>query len=85
MPGEHVILVNIQMSNFTDRKSQKKLHIVCYSILVKKDTRCAYLFTLMTALKVKEATHMSVFLHVMKGPYDDHLSWPLEGGFEANL
>ena len=73
------------MSNFTDLKSQKKLHIVCHSILVKKDTRCACLFILMIALKVKVATHMSAFLHVMKGPYDDRLSWPLEGDFEASL
>ena len=26
-----------------------------------------------------KGTHMSVFLVIMKGPYDDELSWPLKG------
>ena len=73
MSGEHVILVIIQISNFTDLKSQKKLHIVCHSILLTKDKRCAYLFILMAVVKVKVATQLSVFLHIMKDPYDDCL------------
>ncbi|XP_065903121.1 TNF receptor-associated factor 4-like isoform X2 [Dysidea avara] len=30
-------------------------------------------------------THLSVFLFLMKGQYDDELSWPLEGKFEIKL
>ena len=32
-----------------------------------------------------EGSHMSVFLHVMKGPYDNQLSWPLVASFEIYL
>ena len=32
-----------------------------------------------------EGTHMTVCLHLMKGPYDDHLLWPLEGIFQVKL
>ena len=30
-------------------------------------------------------THLSVFLHLMKGPHDDELTWPLRGEFEVKL
>ena len=30
-------------------------------------------------------THLSVFLHLMKGPHDDELTWPLRGKFEIKL
>ena len=30
-------------------------------------------------------THLSVFLHLMKGPHDDELTWPLRGEFEIDL
>ena len=32
-----------------------------------------------------EGTHLSVFLFLMKGPYDDELTWPLRGKFEIKL
>ncbi|XP_065902979.1 TNF receptor-associated factor 4-like [Dysidea avara] len=32
-----------------------------------------------------EGTHLSVFLHLMKGPHDDKLAWPLRGRFEIKL
>ena len=32
-----------------------------------------------------EGTHLSVFLHFMKGPHDDELTWPLRGEFEIKL
>ena len=30
-------------------------------------------------------THVSVYLHLMKGPYDDELKWPMRGKYEINL
>ena len=30
-------------------------------------------------------THLSLFLHLMKGPHDDELTWPLRGKFEIKL
>ena len=31
------------------------------------------------------STHLSVHLYLMKGPYDDHLRWPLKGHCEVKL
>ncbi|XP_065900851.1 TNF receptor-associated factor 4-like [Dysidea avara] len=30
-------------------------------------------------------THLSMYLYLMKGPYDDELTWPLRGKFEVKL
>ena len=32
-----------------------------------------------------KSTHLSVFLYIMKGSYDDELTWPLKGKFEMKL
>ncbi|XP_065901589.1 TNF receptor-associated factor 4-like [Dysidea avara] len=32
-----------------------------------------------------ESSHMSVYLYLMKGPYDDELTWPLREEFEVKL
>ena len=32
-----------------------------------------------------ESTHLSVYLHLMKGPYDDELTWPLTEELEIKL
>ena len=32
-----------------------------------------------------KGTHLSLFLHVMQGIYDDELTWPLQGTFEVKL
>ena len=32
-----------------------------------------------------EGIHMSVYLCIMKGPYDDQLLWPFEGKFEIKF
>jgi len=83
-PGEHVTPVIIKMSNFTHNKMQKKewfsppfySHVkgykMCMSISPHGDGK-------------NEGTHMSVFLHIMKGPYDDHLLWPFKGKFKLKL
>ena len=34
---------------------------------------------------VRSNTHLSVYLHLMKGPLDDELTWPLRGKFEVKL
>ena len=30
-------------------------------------------------------SHITVCLFVMKGPYDDHLNWPIRGEYEVKL
>ena len=32
-----------------------------------------------------KGSHLSVFLYLMKGPYDSQLDWPLKGEFEMTL
>ncbi|XP_065883093.1 TNF receptor-associated factor 5-like [Dysidea avara] len=32
-----------------------------------------------------KGTHMSIHLYLMKGPYDDELTWPLRGRFSVTL
>ena len=32
-----------------------------------------------------KGTHLSVYLYLMEGPYDDKLSWPLKGKFKVTL
>ena len=32
-----------------------------------------------------KGTHLSVYLYLMKGPYDDNLTWPLKESFEIKL
>ena len=32
-----------------------------------------------------EGTHVSVYLHLMKGPHDDELKWPMRGKYEITL
>ena len=43
----------------------------------------------MLIVMVKACTHVSVYLHLMKGPYDDKLEqsghWPLSGTFTVEL
>ena len=34
---------------------------------------------------VKGIPHLSVYLHLMKGPHDGELTWPLMGKFEIKL
>ncbi|XP_065903082.1 TNF receptor-associated factor 4-like [Dysidea avara] len=43
------------------------------------------LYVLASGHDAGKGTHMSVFLVIMKGPYDDELSWPLRGAFEIGL
>ena len=32
-----------------------------------------------------EGTHLSIYFHLMKGPFDDKLKWPLRGQFSIEL
>ncbi|XP_065902755.1 TNF receptor-associated factor 5-like [Dysidea avara] len=43
-----------------------------YKMCLQVDTVCS-------------STHLSVYLHLMKGPHDDDLTWPLRGKFEVKL
>ena len=34
---------------------------------------------------VRSNTHLSLYLHLMKGPHDDKLTWPVRGKFEVKM
>jgi len=82
-PGEHVTPVIIKMSNFAQNKLQeKKWFSPPFYSHTKGYKMCMSVYPYGNGKN--ESTHMSVFLHRMKGPYDDYL-WPLEENFELKL
>ena len=76
--------VTIKMTAYKDRKENQ---MKWYSI---------YFYTHKKGYKMRlnvdadghgdgESTHLSVFLYLMRGLYDDELTWPLRGEFEIKL
>jgi len=85
---EHVAPVTFKMRNFTEKIKNQKLW---YS-----DPFFAFWRGYKMCLRVDAGgngdgkdTHVSVFLHLMKGPYDDELEqsghWPLRGKFKIEI
>ena len=83
-PGEHVTPVIIKVSNFTDLKLQKKRWFSPPFYTHKKGYKMCVSVS-PNGVGKGEGTHLSVFLHIMKGPYDDYLLWPLIGMFDLIL
>ena len=82
-PGEHVTPVIVKMSNYTQNKLQKKRWVSPpFYTHIKGYKMCLSVYANGTK---NEGTYMSIFLCIMKGPYDDNLLWPLQGKFELKL
>ena len=82
--GGQDVPVIVKMSEYTKKKKEK---ISWYS-----DTFFTHHKGYKMCLNVYAAgfssgtdTHLSVWLHLMKGPYDDDLKWPLKGHCEVKL
>ena len=80
--GEQVVPVIVKMSEYTKKKSDK---VTWYS-----DPFYTHHFGYKMCLSVIAAapwnsTHLSVYLHLMRGSYDDQLKWPLKGLCEVKL
>jgi len=83
--NEHVAPVTFKINNFTEKMKNKRLW---YS-----DPFFAFLRGYKMCLAINahegEGTHVSFYLHLMKGPYDDELDqsghWPLRGMFQVDL
>ena len=83
-PGERVIPLIIKLSNFTSHKLQKsRVFSVPFYTHKRGYKMCLSVYP--NGCRQAEGTHVSVFLHIMKGPYDNQLEWPLEGTFELSL
>ena len=82
--GHQSYPVTIKMSEFNGKKKDKVkwysdsfyTHNKGYKICLRIDA---------PGYGDGEGTHLSVFLHLMKGPHDDELTWPLRGKFEIKL
>ena len=83
-PGEHVTPVIIKMSKYAQNMLEKKQwlsppfysHKMGYKL-------CLSVYPY--GHRMSKGTYMSVCLHLMKGPYDDILPWPLEAVFKVKL
>ena len=83
-PGEHVTPVIMKVSNFTGLKLQKKKWFSPPFYTHEKGYKmCVSVYP--NGLAKGEGTHLSVFLHIMKGPYDNYLPWPLIAIFDLIL
>ena len=82
LPGTEILPVIVKMSDFTQKKKQG---IQWFS---------EPFFTQPNGYKMEmmvfpngefTASHMTVGLYLMKGPYDEQLKWPMEGEYEVEL
>ena len=81
---DHVCPVILEMSDFSTKKKDKSCWSSnCFYTHKKGYKMCFRVYANGTG--DSEGTHMSVFMVLMRGPYDDDLSWPLRGKFEMKL
>ena len=81
---KHVTPVILKMSKYTNLKLQKKKWFSVPFYTHKNGYKmCMSVYS--NGINKSEGTHMSVFLHMMKGPYDGWLSWPLVASFKIYL
>jgi len=82
--GDKTCPVTVRVSEVTDKKRRKtKWHSHPFYTHDKGYKVC--LRVLIDGAGRGEGTHVSVFLYLMKGPYDNNLQWPLIGNFEVAL
>lgn len=81
----HVILSDITMTNFKDNKKSKVTdwysspfysHIGGYKLCLRVAAN---------GESDGEGTHVSVYVHLMRGKHDDHLQWPFRGVITIQL
>ena len=80
----HVCPVILQMTDFSEKKREE----ICWTSNSFYTHNNGYKMCILVDANGDgggEATHMSVYNCLMKGPYDDDLSWPLKGRFEVRL
>ena len=82
-PGEHVTPVIVKMSNYAQNKLEKKRWFSPPFYSHKKGYKMC--LSVYANGNKNEGTHMSVYLCIMKGPYDDQLQWPFKGKIELKL
>jgi len=85
---EHVAPVTFKMSNFTE-KMKNRLEWWSDPFFAFWRGYKMYLWVGAGGNGEFKGTHVSIFLYLMKGPYDDELEqlghWPLRGMFKVEL
>ena len=81
---DHVCPVVLKMSDFSTKKKDKSCwNSNCFYTHNKGYKMCLLVYA--DGDGDGKGTHMSIFMQLMRGPYDDDLSWPLRGEFEVKL
>ena len=81
---DHLCPVILEMSDFsTKKKDESCWSSNCFYTHNKGYKMCLYVYVNGTG--DGKGTHMSTYMQLMRGPYDDDLSWPLRGKFEMKL
>ena len=76
--------VVVKLSKFSDHKA-RDLNWYCEPFYASNRGYKMVLQVCPAGTVEAKGTHLSVFLYLMKGPYDDELTWPLGGKFEVKL
>ena len=82
--GNQVLPVIVRMSGYA---SKKKNEVYWYSdpFYTEEEGYKIILKTFPDGFSNGKGTHLSVYLYLMEGPYDDMLCWPLKGNFKVTL
>ena len=82
--GDQVLPVIVRMSEYTKKKED---NVDWYSnpFYTHKEGYKIQLNVVPNGYDIAKGTHLSVYLYLMKGPYDDKLRWPLEETFKVTL
>ena len=88
LPVDHVAPLIMNMTKFTKRKKNKEQwYSSPFFAFNRGYIICVHIYA--AGYGDGEGTHVSVFLHLMKGPHDDKLEqsghWPLRGTFTIEL
>ena len=87
IPNNQVAPVILVMPNFTEMKNKKKWCSNPFFAFTEGYQMCLSVYA--AGYGDGEGTHVSVYLHLMKGPHDDKLEqsghWPLRGTFAIEL
>ena len=76
--------VTIKMSEYSiKRRDEIQWYSDPFYTHIKGYKMCLSVFA--AGVDSGKGTHLSMFMHLMKGPHDDELTWPVRGRFEIKL
>ena len=82
--GDQVCPVIMKVPEYTKKKTGRRdWYSASFYTHDKGYKMCLHIYA--AGAGTGKNSHLSVFLYVMKGPYDENLTWPLKGEFELKL